>query len=95
MVDFRPDDEIGLTEVAPLAAAAVQAVTDAEENITGYDYEFGFVAAGTYSLGYSCLGQIDDQDNNDMVTGTPAFSLFSEQAEVVVVSGASSLRNFD
>jgi len=80
--------------VAPLAAATVQEVKDADDNITGYDYEFGFVTAATYSLGYSCLAQLDDQEVNDMATGTPAFFLFAEQTGVVVSNAVSSVRDF-
>ncbi len=93
MVDFRLAEQVVAMEVAPLAASAVEEVLDAEGN-TVYEYEFGFVAAGSYSLGYSCLGQNDDQEVDNMPTGTATFSLFSEQSDVVVVPGQGAERDF-
>ncbi len=54
MADFRAESEpYLLTEVAPVAAARVNPILDADENEIGQGYEFGFLEAGTYSLGYT------------------------------------------
>ncbi|MFT6140098.1 MAG: hypothetical protein ACJAYB_000716 [Psychromonas sp.] len=56
MSDFR--DNVVAPAIAPIASAWANTIND---DITqGYNYGFGFVVAGSYSLGYTCTAQNDD-----------------------------------
>ncbi|PKH03176.1 hypothetical protein CXF72_07575 [Psychromonas sp. MB-3u-54] len=58
MSDFRGN--VVAPAIAPIASARANAIND---DITqGYNYEFGFVVAGSYSLGYTCTAQNDDPE---------------------------------
>ncbi|GAA5193720.1 DUF4382 domain-containing protein [Ferrimonas gelatinilytica] len=74
MADFRTTDGYLDTESAPFTAARV----DEEGN-----YEMGFVVAGNYSLGYTCVAQNDDPDMNDMAE-EGGFFFFADAADVTV-----------
>lgn len=64
MQDFRIAQDTA-TAIGPIAAARVNGITDANGQVIGHEYEFGFVAAGDYSLGYTCLAQNDDPDESN------------------------------
>ncbi|QFU21051.1 DUF4382 domain-containing protein [Shewanella eurypsychrophilus] len=96
MADFRAENEpYLLTEVAPIASTRVNPILDADENEIGQGYEFGFLDAGTYGLGYTCVAQNDDPDaaNTPDDEIEPFFIHVDEQA-VVVELGSSTERHF-
>ncbi|ABV35062.1 putative lipoprotein [Shewanella sediminis HAW-EB3] len=94
MADFRAENEpYLLTEVAPLASARVNPIFDEGGTETGQGYEFGFLDAGTYSLGYTCVAQQDDSDEND-IDKTPPFFIHIDEQGVVVELGEVTERNF-
>ena len=95
MIDFRPDADITAPQVAPIASARVNSILDENEQEVGYEYEFGFVSAGTYNLGYTCVAQNDDPEtaNNPDDLETPFFIHIDEQS-VEVTNGVTTERNF-
>ncbi|MCL1051266.1 DUF4382 domain-containing protein [Shewanella abyssi] len=96
MADFRTAANV-LTQVAPITSARVNPIEDSEGNTLGYDYEFGFVVADTYSLGYTCLAQNDDPEAaniRDPQDGTAAFFIDSAEQEVAVAVDETTTRHF-
>ncbi len=88
MADFRGEEvPYILTEIAPIASARVNPITDDTEAVIGHEYEFGFVVAGTYSLGYTCVAQNDDPEaaNTPDDETDPFFIHIDEQAITVIV----------
>lgn len=95
MADFRAEDEpYLLTEVAPLASARVNPILNEEEVEIGQGYEFGFVSADTYSLGYTCVAQNDDPDNADNLESTPPFFMHIDEQTVEVTLEETTERHF-
>ncbi|UMM02727.1 DUF4382 domain-containing protein [Vibrio campbellii] len=68
----------------PVAAANVNESVDEEGNTT-YDYEFGFVGPGTYTLGYTCTAYIDDPNTHE--TSEDGFLIYQHYTPVEVVEG--------
>lgn len=96
MGDFRAADVPTLiTQVAPITAARVNEIKDSENNLTGYGYEFGFVAAGTYSLGYTCTPQNDDPDAANGPADAEPFIIYSDEQGVIVTNEETVVRDFD
>ncbi|MGS0683494.1 DUF4382 domain-containing protein [Shewanella sp. 125m-7] len=96
MADFRVGPNI-LTQVAPITSARVNPIVDDNQEITGYEYEFGFVVADNYSLGYTCLAQNDDPEESnvrDPIDGTAPFFIDSAEQDVTVVVDETTTRNF-
>ncbi|QDO86012.1 DUF4382 domain-containing protein [Shewanella psychropiezotolerans] len=90
MEDFRP----AATLTAPLAATRANPVLEADE-ITGYSYEFGFIEAGSYQLGFTCVADNDDPETEQAGATDPVF--FIHQAttgNVDVTIGATSIYDF-
>lgn len=94
MADFRAEEDL-LTQVAPITSARVNAITNDEGAVIGYDYEFGFVAADTYALGYTCVAQNDDPEapNSPDDEVNPFFIHIDEQ-NVTVSEGQTTERHF-
>ncbi|MCK8045601.1 DUF4382 domain-containing protein [Shewanella sp. 1CM18E] len=96
MADFRTGPNV-LTQVAPITSARVNPVLDNADNITGYEYEFGFVVADTYSLGYTCLAQNDDPEVSNIrepIDGSEPFFIDSDEQGIIVTSGETTTRHF-
>jgi len=93
MDDFR-DTASELTMVAPIAAARVNPAVDDNTQVISNDYEFGFVAANNYSLGYTCVAQHDDPELPDTPKDDPAFLLHAAEQDVVVINGDTTERDF-
>lgn len=96
MADFRTGANI-LTQVAPITSARVNPIEDAEGNNLGYGYEFGFVVADTYSLGYTCLAQNDDPELSNVrepEDDTLPFFIDSAEQDVTVVIDETTTRHF-
>ncbi|WP_019617051.1 DUF4382 domain-containing protein [Psychromonas ossibalaenae] len=91
MGDFRPADTV-LPQVAPTASARVNPVKNELDEIIGNKYEFGFVAAGTYSLGYTCTYQYDDPDSEEAVTD--GFIMHAAEQDVAVTAEQTTVRDF-
>ncbi|MGR5458485.1 DUF4382 domain-containing protein [Vibrio sp. PNB22_1_1] len=68
------------TEGEPIAAANVNPET--ENGLTTYQYEFGFVEPGTYSVGYTCTAN----DTND--------TIYKANSNLTVIAGADTTSNF-
>ncbi|MCL2917764.1 DUF4382 domain-containing protein [Shewanella litorisediminis] len=93
MSDIRP----AVTEpmVAPLAVARVNEITNAEEVVTGHDYEFGFVVTGDYALGYTCVAQNDDPEADNSPTDVEMpFFIHADEQDVTVTKGETTTRHF-
>ncbi|MGS0826039.1 DUF4382 domain-containing protein [Shewanella sp. 0m-8] len=96
MADFRTGPNI-LTQVAPITSARVNPILNGSDNVTGYEYEFGFVVADTYSLGYTCLAQNDDPEESNVREpddGSLPFFIDSAEQAVTVTAGETTERNF-
>ncbi|MCG9698249.1 DUF4382 domain-containing protein [Shewanella sp. Isolate11] len=97
MVDFRLDADILAPQVAPVAAARVNEILDDANNVTGYEYEFGFVAAGNYQLGYTCSAQNDDPEvsnpADDLNAPVKIFAAYSD-TNITVTEGETAEANF-
>ncbi|MBW8182931.1 DUF4382 domain-containing protein [Shewanella nanhaiensis] len=94
MADFRGEGVDYLeSEVAPIASARVNSVL--EDGVEVLEYEFGFVAAGTYSLGYTCLANNDDADAANGAEGDFPFVIYTDEQDVVVINEASTERDFE
>ena len=96
MADFRGDDvPYLLTEVAPISSARVNEITDESEAVIGHEYEFGFVVAGDYSLGYTCVAQNDDPEMaNTPEDVTDAFFIHVDEQGLEVTEGTTTERHF-
>lgn len=97
MGDFRSSDIPTTTDqVTPIAAARVNEIKDSTDEVIGYGYEFGFVAANTYSLGYTCVAQNDDpEEANGSDDVDSAFFVYSDQQDVIVTNEQTIVRDFD
>ncbi|UUM32705.1 DUF4382 domain-containing protein [Vibrio japonicus] len=73
---------------APVATANV--VT--KDNGNTYEYEFGFVAPGTYSISYTCTANDDTEEG--IVSGE-TFSMFGSQSGLNVSAGSETQADFD
>lgn len=96
MADFR-DADYSEDEVAPIASARVNPALDASGDVESYGYEFGFVSAETYSLGYTCLAQNDDPEDTNIAEpddGSLPFFLSADEQSVVVVENETTVRDF-
>ncbi|ABV88280.1 DUF4382 domain-containing protein [Shewanella pealeana] len=96
MADFRTGPNV-LTQVAPITSARVNPILDGSDNVTGYEYEFGFVVADTYSLGYTCLAQNDDPEESNVrepEDGSAPFFIDSAEQDVTVTLGETTTRHF-
>ncbi|KHT51911.1 DUF4382 domain-containing protein [Vibrio sinaloensis] len=71
----------GTGNTAPVAAANV--VT--EDNGLTYEYEFGFVAPGTYSVGYTCTANDDSEEG---IVAGENFSIYTSQSSLTVAAGS-------
>ncbi|WP_299692138.1 DUF4382 domain-containing protein [uncultured Vibrio sp.] len=79
----------GSDEVKPITSASVT-INQAQTN---YEFSLGFIDPGTYSLGYTCTAQHDnDEDNADPVAD--GFEIYDVQNSVQVVIGQDSLVSF-
>jgi len=84
MSDFR-DVAADAPAIAPIASARANAI-DGDSN-NGYSYEFGFVVAGSYSLGYTCTAQNDDPAlANEATSGDDTFFIHSAKESVEVTA---------
>ncbi|MCH1929240.1 DUF4382 domain-containing protein [Shewanella sp. A25] len=94
MVDFSLEADTE-TAIAPITAARVNEVTNAEGLVIGHDYEFGFVVAGNYSLGYTCLAQNDDPEVVNLAIDADApFFINNAEVDVTVTANSVTERNF-
>ncbi|WP_372870839.1 DUF4382 domain-containing protein [Shewanella sp.] len=96
MSDIRP--QVTEPMVAPLAVARVNEITDEGGNVTGHGYEFGYVVAGSYALGYTCVAQNDDPEADNGNTDSPEdiaapFFIHADEQNVTVTQGTTSNRN--
>lgn len=93
MSDIRP--AVTAPMVAPLAVARVNEMTNAEEVVTGHDYEFGFVVTGDYALGYTCVAQNDNPEADNSPTDVEMpFFIHADEQDVTVTKGETTTRHF-
>ncbi|MBT1444035.1 DUF4382 domain-containing protein [Shewanella sp. JM162201] len=92
MSDIRPT--VTAPMVSPLAVARVNDILDGSGNVTGHGYEFGFVVAGSYALGYTCVAQNDDPEAANSPTDEVApFFIHADSQDVVVTKGQTTVRD--
>lgn len=82
--------DMGATDPALVEPIAIADVSSSEDDSgdTEYDYEFGFIGPGTYSLGYTCTAYVDKSDSAQ--TDTDGFEIFAAYGPVVVTAGQST-----
>ncbi len=68
----------------PVAIADVNENIDELGNVT-YDYEFGYIGPGTYSIGYTCTASIDAPDTHE--TFEDGFLIHEHYTPVEVFAG--------
>lgn len=94
MSDFRADAVIA-PAVAPIAAARVNDITNDNDEVIGQGYEFGFVVAGNYSVGYTCVAQNDDPDiSNAPDDADLPFFIHADTQGIAVTNGAIANGDF-
>ncbi|CAE6879050.1 Domain of unknown function (DUF4382) [Vibrio sp. B1REV9] len=76
----------------PVAAANVNTSVDGDGNTT-YDYEFGFVGPGTYSIGYTCTAYIDDSNSHQ--TSDDGFLIYQHYTPVEVDARQHTKQDLD
>ena len=87
MADFNIDAVVA-PDAAPIASARVNAILDQNNQVIGQGYEFGFVVAGNYSLGYTCVAQYDDPDvKNTLDDVESPFFLHADLQDIEVTNG--------
>ncbi|TOD41565.1 DUF4382 domain-containing protein [Vibrio parahaemolyticus] len=74
-------------KTTPIAAANV--VPDMEQ--VNYEYEFGFVEPGTYSVGYTCTANDDSEEG---IVAGETFSIYQATSGLTVSAGADTDANF-
>lgn len=72
----------------PVAAANV----NTEDNGLTYEYEFGFLEPGTYSIGYTCTAN-DDSVDGIVVDGE--FKIYKANSGLTVTAGGETTANFN
>ncbi|QSX37637.1 DUF4382 domain-containing protein [Shewanella sedimentimangrovi] len=81
-------------QVLPVASARVNEILNEQQQVTGHSYEFGFVVAGSYSLGYTCVAQNDDPEADDAPTDVEMpFFIHADEQGVSVTQGTTTTRN--
>lgn len=88
MGDIGADSE----RIAPIAVANVSMVDELAEDPV-YEYEFGYVQAGTYSVGYTCTAYLDSAESEETVV--EGFYIHRQHAPVEVLEGEHTEQNFD
>ncbi|EPI4816963.1 DUF4382 domain-containing protein [Vibrio alginolyticus] len=74
-------------QIMPIAAANV--VEDIDE--ANYEYEFGFVEPGTYSVGYTCTA---NDDSVDGIVASETFSIYQSTSGISVFVGTDTNADF-
>ncbi|MBS9849987.1 DUF4382 domain-containing protein [Vibrio alginolyticus] len=74
-------------QIMPIAAANV--VEDIDE--ANYEYEFGFVEPGTYSVGYTCTA---NDDSVDGIVAGETFSIYQSTSGISVFVGTDTNADF-
>ncbi len=68
------------------------AISPVRQDINGnWFFAMGYLPSGSYRVGYTCLGHLDDPAQNDMTQG--AFSLFEDGGEITVEDGGRETRH--
>lgn len=94
MSDFRSEAVVAPI-TAPIAAARVNDIVDQNNQVIGQGYEFGFVVAGSYSVGYTCVAQYDDPDiNNTPDDINQPFFIYADKQAVIVTNGTVANGDF-
>lgn len=79
MGDFRADDAAQAPDmIAPVASALVNS-DEIPENGIEYNYEFGFVKEGDYSIGYTCNDDPEAVDENVISAAIQNVAVIAEQ----------------
>jgi len=94
MSDFRSDAVVA-PHIAPIASARVNDIMDQSDQVIGQGYEFGFVVAGSYSVGYTCVAHNDDPDvNNNPDDVELPFFIHADKPTVTVTNGTVANGDF-
>jgi len=84
------DDDADQAEEEHILPLATAAVVHDEANDTA-SYEFGFVAEGEYSLGYSCVAHNDLPESNE----TDGVAIYSAYGPVTVTANQTTVQDLD
>jgi hypothetical protein len=68
----------------PVAIADVNETEDELGNVT-YNYEFGYIGPGTYTVGYTCTAYVDNADTHE--ASEDGFLIYQHYTPVVVFEG--------
>ncbi|MCL2918058.1 DUF4382 domain-containing protein [Shewanella litorisediminis] len=68
--------------VAPIAVSPMR-----QDRSGNWFFEMGFLPEGTYRVGYSCLGHLDNPNMDDIQNGS--FSMFADAGTVTIRAGAN------
>lgn len=66
--------------MTPIAVSPIE-----QDNEGNYHYQIGYLPTGDYLMGYSCLGHLDDPQNDDINNGQ--FSLYYFSGSITIESG--------
>ncbi len=79
MGDMNPNPEAGIT--SPIA------ITRMKQDSEGHwFFTMGFLPEGNYRVGYTCLGHLDNPQDNDIKDGV--FKIFKDSGEVAIEAGS-------
>lgn len=68
--------------VAPITVAPLR-----QDSAGNWYFGMGYLAAGTYRVGYSCLGDLDDPSTDDINNGS--FTMFEDAGSITIDPGTS------
>ncbi len=77
----------------PVAIADVNQAEDEQGNVT-YNYEFGYVGSGTYTVGYTCTASKDLAESHETLEDD-GFLIYQHYTPVVVFEGEYTEQNID
>lgn len=74
----------------PVAVASVNESSDAEGNPV-FEYEFGYIGPGSYSIGYTCTTYVDTPDNHE--ASDDGFLIYQHYTPVEVKADESTVQH--
>ncbi|QFU22774.1 DUF4382 domain-containing protein [Shewanella eurypsychrophilus] len=88
-----PNTVTGITQMADMATMTAperttpSAVSPMMQDIDGnWHFAMGYLPAGEYRVGYSCLGHLDDPITDDISNGT--FVMFKDSGSITIETGS-------
>ncbi|MXR69858.1 DUF4382 domain-containing protein [Shewanella sp. JBTF-M18] len=98
MAYLYPSEVTSLSQMGDIAQSrddglfSPVAISPIHQDINGnWSFAMGYLPSGSYRVGYTCLGHLDDPAQNDMTQG--AFKLFEDGGEIGVEDGGRETRH--